>query len=82
MYNDLNKAFTGLQVKFGETEQLVEEKVKEIDGLNYLLSESKTNLFKSMSRERELETNLSNEQRKLLELENEKNELLSTVRIK
>lgn len=62
-------------------EQQNQMKDHEIESLNALLSQTKTELFKAMTVQRELQANLSVEQRKVQSLENQKNELINEVNI-
>lgn len=62
-------------------EQQNQMKDHEIESLNGLLSQTKTELFKAMTVQRELQANLSVEQRKVQSLENQKNELINEVNI-
>lgn len=62
-------------------EQQNQMKDHEIESLNGLLSQTKTELFKAMTVQRELQANLLVEQRKVQSLENQKNELINEVNI-
>lgn len=63
-------------------EQQLQIKEQEFESLNTLLTQTKTDLFKSMTLQRELQASLSMEQRKIQTLENQKNELINEVRIR
>lgn len=60
-------------------EQQLQSKEQEFESLNTLLTQTKSDLFKSMTVQRELQASLSMEQRKLQTLENQKNELINEV---
>lgn len=62
-------------------EQQIQMKEQEFDGLNTILSQTKSDLFKAMAQQRELQANLSIEQRKVQTLEAQKNELINEVNI-
>ncbi|TMW54877.1 hypothetical protein DOY81_000110 [Sarcophaga bullata] len=60
-------------------EQQLQSKEQEFESLNSLLTQTKSDLFKSMTVQRELQASLSMEQRKLQTLENQKNELINEI---
>ncbi|XP_004526648.1 uncharacterized protein LOC101455279 [Ceratitis capitata] len=60
-------------------EQQIQMKEQEFDGLNTILSQTKSDLFKAMAQQRELQANLSIEQRKVQTLEAQKNELINEI---
>lgn len=61
-------------------EQQIQIKEQEFDGLNAILSQTKSDLFKAMAQQRELQANLSSEQRKVQALEAQKKELINEVK--
>ncbi|XP_039952609.1 uncharacterized protein LOC120769601 isoform X1 [Bactrocera tryoni] len=60
-------------------EQQIQIKEQEFDGLNAILSQTKSDLFKAMAQQRELQANLSSEQRKVQALEAQKKELINEI---
>ncbi|XP_037811144.1 uncharacterized protein LOC119603237 [Lucilia sericata] len=60
-------------------EQQLQIKEQEFESLNTLLTQTKSDLFKSMTVQRELQASLSMEQRKIQTLENQKNELINEI---
>lgn len=62
-------------------EQQLHIKEQEFESINALLNQTKSDLFKSMTLQRELQASLSMEQRKSQTLENQKNELINEVNI-
>uniref|UniRef100_A0A0A1XHI7 Serine/threonine-protein kinase MRCK beta n=3 Tax=Zeugodacus cucurbitae TaxID=28588 RepID=A0A0A1XHI7_ZEUCU len=60
-------------------EQQIQIKEQEFDGLNAILSQTKSDLFKAMALQRELQANLSSEQRKVQALEAQKKELINEI---
>ncbi|XP_036341314.1 uncharacterized protein LOC118750690 [Rhagoletis pomonella] len=60
-------------------EQQIQIKEQEFDGINAILTQTKSNLFKAMTQQRELQANLSTEQRKVQALEAQKNELINEI---
>ncbi|XP_065357531.1 uncharacterized protein LOC135951758 isoform X2 [Calliphora vicina] len=60
-------------------EQQLQTKEQEFESLNSLLTQTKSDLFKSMTIQRELQASLSMEQRKIQTLENQKNELINEI---
>lgn len=62
-------------------EQQMQSKDQEFDGLNAILTQTKSDLFKAMTQQRELQANLSMEQRKVQNLENQKNDLINEVKV-
>lgn len=61
-------------------EQQLQIKDQELESINALLAQTKSDLFKSMTLQRELQEYLSAEQRKAQALEAQKNELINEVR--
>lgn len=60
-------------------EQQLVSKEQEYESLNSILSQTKSDLFKAMATQRELQASLSMEQRKVQMLENQKNDLINEV---
>ncbi|XP_017471420.1 PREDICTED: uncharacterized protein LOC108362777 isoform X2 [Rhagoletis zephyria] len=60
-------------------EQQIQIKEQEFDGINAILTQTKSDLFKAMTQQRELQANLSTEQRKVQALEAQKNELINEI---
>ncbi|KAM7352915.1 uncharacterized protein ACRADG_005250 [Cochliomyia hominivorax] len=60
-------------------EQQLQFKEQEFESLNTVLAQTKSDLFKSMTVQRELQASLSMEQRKIQTLENQKNELINEI---
>lgn len=60
-------------------EQQFHAKEQECDSLNNIIVETNSQLFKSMTQVRQLQTSLSSEQRNVQQLENQKNELLNEL---
>ncbi|KAL9928025.1 uncharacterized protein ACN427_003792 [Glossina fuscipes fuscipes] len=60
-------------------EQQLQIKDQEYDSLNALQSQTKSDLFKAMATQRDIQSALSLEQRKVQTLENQKNELINEI---
>lgn len=60
-------------------EQQIQIKDQEYQNLNVLLNQTKADLLKAISGQREIQANLSIEQHKVHVLENQKNELINEV---
>lgn len=62
-------------------EEQLNLKVEEIEAMNIVLEETKSQLFHAMNEIRESDSQRCNEQRKVQELENQKNHLMSEVKL-
>lgn len=80
MYTELNKAFVELKLKYSESEKNLQIKTNDCENLNILLSDAKSEIFKAMAKERELEIALTEEQRQAMAVIQEKVALLEKIK--
>lgn len=80
-YESLTTSLISLKADKALLEQQLHIKEQEFESINTLLKQTKSDLFKSMTLQRELQASLSMEQRKSQTLENQKNELINEVKI-
>lgn len=78
-FENLTTSLISIKADKSLLEQQLQIKEQEYDSLNTFLGQTKTDLFKAMAVQRELQSNLSDEQRKVQVLENQKNELINEV---